>query len=658
MTLFLKLIFIMLVLSAIYYVYYQNIEFYYTIIDIFCLSVSGAMAVVTFFKDDLTGKSVFGYIGIGVFYIFLITFIKIIIVKELGYDINGEFVTSIKFFNIIIEYLTIIIAVIMKRNKPNKTIAALWYTIIYIIILSIFRYFIISFQLRIVTICILFVAIIYTLYSNKNIIGDEEQKSLFIVIIILSCYHIFFIMSKFFGIEFVILVGLFKCMAYYLLYIVFEEFIFKKQYRAAKVSLEYSKLIQENRNRILKDRNRNLRELKTLIEKSEKRYSELITSIRDGIVIINYNRITYINEVVVELFQGFREEEIKGKTIQIVIKKAYFKNIISRTFYENLNDFDFENAEKNKLYKITSIKKQTKEYDVYFVKMDGKGQLIYIKDVTEVNRNHKLRNEYEEYLKEEESKNQFYTNISHELRTPINLIYSALQLNQIHLKNNKLKGIEKNNSAIKQNCLRLIRTINNFIDANRITEGYLKPNLNIYNIVPIIENTSIACAYYIEKIKNNLIFDSVEEEIYVKCDRDMIERIMLNLLSNSVKYGRPNGNIFVNIYLEDEKVMIFVRSDNYIIDKEMQTYLFDKFTKLNKSLHRDREGSGLGLFLVKELLTLNNATIKVESNSEIGTQFIMEFDRQEGSVDSIGDEGYGINSLKDKVDTEFSDIYI
>lgn len=116
-----------------------------------------------------------------------------------------------------------------------------------------------------------------------------------------------------------------------------------------------------------------------------------------------------------------------------------------------------------------------------------------------------------------------------------------MQVNQIYFNENNLDGVNKNRKIIKQNCLRLIRTINNFIDANKISEGYLIPNLKIHNIVNIVEEVSMASNKYIKLINNTLTFDAQEEEIYVKCDKEMITRIMLNILSNSVKYGKQGG---------------------------------------------------------------------------------------------------------------------
>jgi len=270
-----------------------------------------------------------------------------------------------------------------------------------------------------------------------------------------------------------------------------------------------------------------------------------------------------------------------------------------------------------------------------------------------------MREILEEYLQEDEIKKEFFSNISHELKTPINLIFSALQVNKIYFNENNLDGVNKNRKIIKQNCLRLIRTINNFIDANKISEGYLIPNLKIHNIVNIVEEVSMASNKYIKLINNTLTFDAQEEEIYVKCDKEMITRIMLNILSNSVKYGKQGGkiNVSVELYM-DNKVAIKVKNDGLKIDKETIPYIFDKFTKLNKTFNRLKEGSGLGLFLTKALVELQEGTIRLTSNNR-GNEFTIIMPMAEQlNEDKFNNEDWETNLLEEKIDIEFSDIYI
>jgi len=137
----------------------------------------------------------------------------------------------------------------------------------------------------------------------------------------------------------------------------------------------------------------------------------------------------------------------------------------------------------------------------------------------------------------------------------------------------------------------------------------------------------------------------------------MIERVMLNLLSNTVKYGEKGATIFIDISITGGMIIIKVINNLYTISEDVKPYIFDKFSKTNKALNREREGSGLGLFLTRALLKLQNGTIGVESNNEIGTEFVITLPRHIGGPCIDNYENIEMENIEAKVDTEFSDIY-
>ncbi|MGM8296583.1 ATP-binding protein, partial [Clostridium perfringens] len=100
--------------------------------------------------------------------------------------------------------------------------------------------------------------------------------------------------------------------------------------------------------------------------------------------------------------------------------------------------------------------------------------------------------------------------------------------------------------------------------------------------------------------------------ICIAIDSEFLERIILNLLSNSVKYGRENGNIYVKIYFEGKDLVIMIENDGIAISYDEQKYIFDKFTKSNKALNRTQEGSGLGLYISKSLMKMQGGDLKVD----------------------------------------------
>ena len=318
----------------------------------------------------------------------------------------------------------------------------------------------------------------------------------------------------------------------------------------------------------------------------------------------------------------------------------------------DINDFTIEVDTRNEYG-------ENRNLEIDLVKINDNKKILVFNDITEIIKQREEIVKLEKRINDENIKDEFYSNISHELRTPINVIYSALQLNDIYLKSDEVNKINKNNNIIKQNCLRLIRTVNNFIDSNKLSEGFLDIEKSVYNIVDIIENVVLSCDFYMKLRETKLIFDPQYEEIYFYCDKSYIERIMLNILSNSLKYGKYKGNIYVMVKIENNEIIIEVINDAEAIPVDKRIVIFDKFTKINTSLNRPSEGSGLGLFLTRGLVELHDGEIKIDAGIKYGNIFKISFpydSELKGEVISLNNN-IEINELKEKIDIEFSDIY-
>lgn len=647
------------------YLYFSrnNTEIFFEIVEIFCASIAGSIVVISGMQKEY--KSFYKNFGIAFLPLSLVIFMKVIIKNKLGEYLDIEFEDLLNYWIYYMEYIVIGVAMLLTKRGGSRIISGICYTFTtllviatsYIVfIINIFNFDDITLNiLKMAVIPIIFLILMISIVFDKTILSKEGKQYITVYLTFLLFYQDLYICGDSFGLNLVVEAAIIKYTAYFVIYEGIVKFMFFKDHNEVKIKLENAQKEQKNLNHILNSRNKSLTEYKNLIEKSEKKYGELIESIKDGMVIFYFEKLYYINREAIKLLGLKSEKEALGKNIYFVLQKLSK----DRTLAIKLNDALTKKDEKDsRIFKVKNFKKDNREYDITLLKVDDLSKLIYIKDVTEINMNMKTKMEYEEYLKEEILKNEFYSNISHELRTPINLIFSALQLNEYYLNNNNILATKKNNMAIKQNCLRLIRTINNFIDANKISEGYLNLNIKGYNIVSVVENITLACVSWTDKIHNTLIFDAEEEEIPIRCDKDAIERIMLNLLSNSVKYGKENEEILVFVDTEEDEVFIHVRNKGYMIDKEILPYIFDRFTKLNKSLNREKEGSGLGLFLSKELLKLQGGTIRVECNEEVGTEFIITLPRAYHDEVLEEEEAFDIDLMSEKVETEFSDIYL
>lgn len=289
----------------------------------------------------------------------------------------------------------------------------------------------------------------------------------------------------------------------------------------------------------------------------------------------------------------------------------------------------------------------------YFAKEFVNNKIILNSKAELEKSNFKLR-EYEKLRAD------FFANVSHELRTPLNIIYSSEQMLELNLKNKEYDRVkmEKYSKLIKQNCFRLIRLIGNIIDITKIDNISFDIKLKNCDIISVVENVTISVADFIENKGISVIFDTTVEEKIIACDPEKIERIILNLLSNAVKFTDSNGIILVNIYLKEGYVCISVKDNGIGIEPEMRDLIFERFVQEDKTIARNKQGSGIGLSLVKSLVEMHEGTIELLSKVGIGSEFIISL--PDKILEEQNQEVVSSNSMDqriEKISIEFSDIY-
>lgn len=267
--------------------------------------------------------------------------------------------------------------------------------------------------------------------------------------------------------------------------------------------------------------------------------------------------------------------------------------------------------------------------------------------------------ELEKRNNEDRIKSQLLANISHEFKTPVNVIYSALQIQELKKNSNDINEILKFNHIMRKNCFRLIRLINNFIDSTKFKEKEVALDFKCMNIVEVVEDVTMSVLAFSETKGIDIVFDTYEEKIFVLGDRDLIERAILNILSNSIKYSSEQGKIKVVISSENKKVIIQVIDNGVGISQEKQKVIFNRFERGDDSTKRQNEGSGLGLSIVKEIINLHNGDIKVYSREGVGTKISIFLEKYHGEYiyDMIAMEDNNLDKLESKVELELSDIY-
>lgn len=404
--------------------------------------------------------------------------------------------------------------------------------------------------------------------------------------------------------------------------------------------------------------------------KEKRILQSILDSTKDGILVVDKDKRKIHHNNKFGSMWGISEEVLARNNNKEMMRYAKNQLIDPFEFVKNMkeepnemqNGVDFINFKDGRVFALL----------VQPLIIEGKasGTVWNFRDITEKIQIQKLMKEVEikenllEEAKEyEKIKDQFFSTISHELKTPLNIILSVVQLvdktfcQQGFCANHE--KLKKYMNMSKQNCFRLVKLINNLIDITKFDSGFMHMQFKNYNIVSVIENITLSIAEYIESKGIQLIFDTEIEEKIISCDIEKLERVMLNLLSNAVKFTEYGGTIMVSIYDKEESILISIKDTGIGIPADMKDKIFDRFTQVDSTLRRKAEGSGIGLSLVKAIVELHNGTINLESNIGLGSEFIIELPVLVVDEESYVQDEVAISSQSnvERISIEFSDIY-
>jgi signal transduction histidine kinase/ligand-binding sensor domain-containing protein/DNA-binding response OmpR family regulator len=246
----------------------------------------------------------------------------------------------------------------------------------------------------------------------------------------------------------------------------------------------------------------------------------------------------------------------------------------------------------------------------------------------------KLRNELQ--LKDFESKklqevdqlkSHFFANISHEFRTPLTLILGLLQ--KFEGKTSDKSDLE-DYGVMKRNAVRLLQLINQLLELSKIESGKAKLSASENDIVGFVKRIFASFASYAEQKNIKLLFNNKKlneesaERINLYFDKDKMEKIISNLISNAVKYTPDGNEIEVKTTTQNDFAFINVINTGVTISQADINHLFDRYYKVHSAESGLFEGTGLGLALVKELVELHKGKISVTSEYDV-TEFIVSF---------------------------------
>ena len=261
---------------------------------------------------------------------------------------------------------------------------------------------------------------------------------------------------------------------------------------------------------------------------------------------------------------------------------------------------------------------------------------IQLEEMTE-----KLRESNEKLKSLDELKTQFFANINHELRTPLTLMLAPLKSIQDGRMGKITSTLQDTLDTVQRNGYKLLKLINNLLDLTKFEGGKMRLKIKPTNMSDFINDLLQSVKALADHKEILLYFQHPPHDVELSVDPDQLERVVLNLLSNALKFTPEKGKI--TLYLEDkEHTVSFAVEDSGIgIPPDMLDSIFDRFSQVDGSASRSQQGTGIGLSLVREIVLLHGGTIRAESQMGKGARFIVDMPK--------GDAHYSEDVLERRV---------
>lgn len=337
------------------------------------------------------------------------------------------------------------------------------------------------------------------------------------------------------------------------------------------------------------------KQLLTKVKSSKEKYESLVNLIPEGIYILDFETKTpsYANEVFLDMANSSSIEEIKLEEIS--------EGMVINSINSN---------ESIKFCRKTIKNKDNQEMHIecggMVIDVNKKLKVVgIIRDVTEQVKSELIEIEIEKKKIEYKNKNEFFVNMSHELKTPLNLILSSNQLLEAVCKDeiqSNPKGEIKNVvSSVKKNSYLVMGLINNIMDLSKLEQDFHQYTKDYYNMVDIVEEISINFSKHIEEKEIDIVFDTDEEEKIINIDPDDIEKVILTLLSSIIRYSDVGSLINVELKKEDNNDVIEIKNEGG----------YD-YSKYNSDL--ERRSLDIAIEVAKQIIELYSGSINIKTS--------------------------------------------
>jgi len=349
------------------------------------------------------------------------------------------------------------------------------------------------------------------------------------------------------------------------------------------------------------------------------KFESVIMSIADGVIVLDKEGIIrIINPAAKRFLNRSKDELIDQKYSNVWNEKvneqviAYLSSLNSETAHNVPEYANFEIKKENKILKLIITPLHDSNNEMI-------GAVIVIQDRTKE-------------AEIESIKQEFISNVSHELRTPITSIKCYVDTLCSHSEQIDSKTKEEFLSIVNEETDRLSHLVNDILELSRLESPNTKIQMMLQDVYPAIEYALKSVIVLAEKKSIKLIKDIEENLPELNINQENIERILINLISNAIKYTPGNGMVKLSVNKEDENISFKIIDNGIGIDEEDLSLIFERFYRVENKVHTIK-GTGLGLTIVKKSIEQHGGKISVRSNLGEGSifEFVLPIPKEESS---------------------------
>lgn len=374
-------------------------------------------------------------------------------------------------------------------------------------------------------------------------------------------------------------------------------------------------------------------------------YERILSIFPEPFLLCIDNKILDTNQAALDLFHCSNKHNLCGNTLFDYLKLQADAMAHYEALLEHPNELLKGEA------RLTTLNSEV--YDVEYLLTttylhESINIVCILRNITEK----KQKVAAEKALEEQNLKMNYFSNLSHDIKMPINIIYSALQM-QEHA--TTLPECLHYTDMMQSNSLKLLKLINNILDVTKIDNNMIQFSSQIFNIVDAVETLCESSYCYMKEKNISYIFDTDLDERLIHTDPAAFERIIFNLLSNAVKYTSPGGQLSIVVSDLGESVQIDIQDTGIGIPPDKVGHIFDRFITSNQGTSSKEHSCGIGLSIVRDLVHIMGGTITCHSTLNEGTRFSIVLPTPP-IEDVIIDHPYQSTYTSHNIKIEFCDI--